>query len=500
MTGASTRVARPVIAVVVVFGVLLAQATARAQVYGAWAWSASETPRTIRSGQADTLVGAKRAAEARCKAADGTACYARAWFHNAYSALAFAANGPWGVSWSDTSAGARSLAISRCRGQNGAKNCAVVRHDQTTNPASPDGGVIRATFSYGVWAISPSRRIAAFGVAGTLPAAEKTAVTNCVTAHGLGSECSVYGAWVKNGYSSIARARNGRWAFSIAGNPKRATSLALNKCRQKARKSKCTIVKRNHTRDPWLPDARHNSAWIGEPIPKPAPPSPVVPNPPPPVITGDHWAGYAAVLLGPYTSVKAQWNQPAITSLNWAPLGKWATAIWVGLGGGQGSGWPVQVGTEMQTNFWYNHGIFTPNYQAVYQDPEHTAGPNISDSYQVHAGDHMSAEVDYSHGKFHLSLGDTPKSGKSWTWSTNVTDKHYPRDSAEVIVERPQEFLGIGPAYSTLAPFTTVSFTNVELGLALPIEMKNASGQTLVSVSIPPTGPGSFTATYELGG
>lgn len=210
----------------------------------------------------------------KCEAAGGGtsgagACFARTWFENAYSSFAYDANGSgdWGVSRADTSAGADSLALSECV-QAGGTACEIPANgrDRTANPTSPNGGLVEPRPSYGVWAISPSVRIAAFGVGDSVAAAEQVAAGACVAAHGLLLECSVYGGWVENAYSSIYVAGNGRWAISFADSPKSAESAGLAECEAKAAGTPCTIVGQGSTLDPWAAGA-NKAAWIREPMP-----------------------------------------------------------------------------------------------------------------------------------------------------------------------------------------------------------------------------------------
>lgn len=221
----------------------------------------------------------------------------------------------------------------------------------------------------------------------------------------------------------------------------------------------------------------------------------------PPFVNGEcqsrTWAGYMAIGQSPYNTVSAAWTQPARVN---PPVGLlcYATGIWVGIGGGaQGDKAPVQVGTVMTDGC-----PGKSNYSAFYETPSSSGGLGVTLSScapiegggattpcSVSAGDAMYAEVDYLHGGFQMSLSDYTA---NWSWRSGVISGNYSRDTAEVIVEDPS---ALNIPYP-LAPFKSVQFNAVNLGLAVGLTMVNFFRQTLVSVS-GPSGCCSFTATYR---
>ena len=248
--------------------------------YGAWAWSEGDMPHSITSGLGDSLAQAETAAVQACEAAGGGSggsggCYARAWFENAYSSFAYdASGGYWGVSDASTSAQADSLALSYCGQQGGAKDCAIVMRAQTASPSptSPNGAVIQATPSYGVWAISPSAQIAGWGVGDTIQSAQQAAAMTCEQAGGVAAECSVYGGWVENAYSAIYMGANDTWSVGTGSSPSGAAKSAQHECQTvKAVGLACTVKGSGSTEDPWV---AHNLGWIDQPTTLPTQPSP----------------------------------------------------------------------------------------------------------------------------------------------------------------------------------------------------------------------------------
>ena len=245
---------------------------------------------------------------------------------------------------------------------------------------------------------------------------------------------------------------------------------------------------------------------LAVPAAKAAPSAPAYPT-----VTGDHWAGYYAHRLdnGLYTHVEASWVQPGITQLERLDANPHMTAIWIGIGGVNTGVFPVQVGTLMVTDPIDNFA--GTNYRAVFEDPD---SPGTADNvggqkipgFTVRANDEMLAGVDYANGSFSVFLNDRT-SGSNWS-SPPIQDHNWQRDTAEVIVERPSNSSQLVnhwpylPKYKTLAPFKTVDFTNVDLGVVTKINMVNDKGKPLVSMSDPgldSSHNGYFTATYKEG-
>jgi Domain of unknown function (DUF4189)/Peptidase_C39 like family len=239
--------------------------------YGAWAFSEGDMPSSVRYGFGATQGQAEVAAVGACEAAGGGSggsanCYARAWFENAFSSFAYdASGGYWGESWASSSARADSLALGYCASQGGATDCAIVARAQTANPTGVAGELIQATPSYGVWAISPSAHVASWGVGDTIQSAQQAAIPNCEAAGGKASECSVYGAWVENGYSAIYMGANGTWSVSVSRTPAGATKLAQHECQTvKAPGLTCTLKGSGVTVNPWVAT---KLGWIKQPGP-----------------------------------------------------------------------------------------------------------------------------------------------------------------------------------------------------------------------------------------
>lgn len=254
-------------------------------------------------------------------------------------------------------------------------------------------------------------------------------------------------------------------------------------------------------------------AAIAAPLALAVPAAKAVPSAPAyPTTTSEAWAGYVAHRLdnGLYTHVEASWVQPSITQLDLLDTQRDAhmTAIWIGIGGVNTGVFPVQVGTIMVTDLIDN--LAGTNYQAVFEDPD---SPGTADNvggqkipgFTVRANDEMLAGVDYANGSFSVFLDDRT-SGSNWS-SSPIPDHNWQRDKAEVIVERPSFSsqlvqTGYYPKYRTLAPFKTVDFTNVDLGVVTKINMVNDKGKPLVSMSDPgldSSHNGYFTATYKAG-
>jgi Domain of unknown function (DUF4189) len=243
--------------------------------YGAWAWSGTGSiPSALSSALGSTPGAAEAAAVSECQAAGGGTggngpCFARVWFEDAFSSLAADGIGAWGVGWSDTSAAADSFALSSC----GQTDCEIVGRAQTPSTTAPAGGIIQPVLSYGVWAISPSAQLAAWGVGDTMQSAHQAAITRCDNAGGVAAECAVYGGWVQNGYSAISMGANGSWSFSLEDGPASAEALAQHECQTvKAVGLTCTLKGVGATADALRNTA--NLGWIDQPVPVPTKPTP----------------------------------------------------------------------------------------------------------------------------------------------------------------------------------------------------------------------------------
>ena len=226
-----------------------------------------------------------------------------------------------------------------------------------------------------------------------------------------------------------------------------------------------------------------------------------------PTTTNPAWAGYWAHRLdnGLYTHVEAGWVQPSITQLEWLDADPHITAIWIGIGGVNTKVFPVQVGTIMATDT--NDNFAGTNYRAVFETPDSAGtadnvGAETIPNFTVRAGDEMLAGVDYSNGSFSMFLADRT-SGSNWS-SLQIPDHNWQRDTAEVIVERPSHSSQVVnklhlPKYRTLAPFKTVDFKYVDLGVLTKVNMVDG-GKSFVCMSDPgldSSHNGYFTATYK---
>lgn len=179
-----------------------------------------------------------------------------------------------------------------------------------------------------------------------------------------------------------------------------------------------------------------------------------------------NWSGYAAT-TGTYTSVSANWIQPA----GHCTRGDQYAAFWVGLDG-YSSGTVEQTGSEVDCIGR------TAEYSAWYE-----AYPAASMNYSntVRAGDSFTATVTWTSGsQFSLYIDDITE---HWSHTTLVNVANAARSSAEVIAEAPccTFFGGILP----LTNFGTVNFTGstangADLGAAgglTEITMVNNLGQ-----------------------
>ena len=173
-----------------------------------------------------------------------------------------------------------------------------------------------------------------------------------------------------------------------------------------------------------------------------------------------NWSGYAAT-TGTYTSVSANWVQPA----GHCTGGNQYAAFWVGLDG-YSSGTVEQTGSEVDCIGR------TAEYSAWYE-----AYPAASMNYNniVKAGDSFTATVTYTTGnQFSLYIDDITE---HWSHTTVVTVANAARTSAEVIAEAPccTFFGGILP----LTNFGTMNFTG---SMANGADLGAAGGLTEITM------------------
>jgi hypothetical protein len=196
-----------------------------------------------------------------------------------------------------------------------------------------------------------------------------------------------------------------------------------------------------------------------------------------------NWAGYDDV-GGSYTSVSANWVQPAVTCSSRKSS---YSSFWVGLDG-DGSNSVEQTGTEADCSHgqafyssWYE---FYPAFPVNYSD---TVAP----------GDSFSASVTYTGGSgYRLVLTNNTR---GWSHTTNGTAPGALNASAEVIAEAPSS-----GSVLPLANFGSMTFTSATVnGSALgsvpttqPLTMVTSGGTVKCSVSAL-SGGTSFTATWH---
>jgi hypothetical protein len=196
-----------------------------------------------------------------------------------------------------------------------------------------------------------------------------------------------------------------------------------------------------------------------------------------------NWAGYDDI-GGSYTSVSANWVQPAVTCSSRKSS---YSSFWVGLDG-DGSNSVEQTGTEADCSHgravyssWYE---FYPAYPVNYSD---TVAP----------GDSFSASVTYTGGSgYRLVLTNNTR---GWSHTTNGTAPGALNASAEVIAEAPSS-----GSVLPLANFGSMTFTGATVnGSALgsvpttqPLTMVTSGGTVKCSVSAL-SADTSFTATWH---
>ncbi len=154
-----------------------------------------------------------------------------------------------------------------------------------------------------------------------------------------------------------------------------------------------------------------------------------------------NWSGYAVTApTGSVTDAKGSWIVPGIVGS--CPTANQYSSFWVGIDGAN-SNTVEQTGTDSDCQ------NAAPTYYAWFEFYPHPSF--IINSLTIHPGDHVSAEVKYSSGKFTVSITDLTT---SHSFSTSSTVHSAQRSSAEWIVEAPSSSGGILP----LSNFGTAYF------------------------------------------
>ena len=197
-----------------------------------------------------------------------------------------------------------------------------------------------------------------------------------------------------------------------------------------------------------------------------------------------NWSGYAAT-TGTYTSVSANWTEPAGTCSGSATY----SSFWVGLDG-YNSMSVEQTGSEVDCSG--SRAVYSAWYEMY-------PSPSVSYSNTVRPGDHFTASVTYTGSNhFSLKIADTTQ---GWSHTHTGTLAGAPRSSAEVIVEAPCCTASRGTL--PLANFGTVNITgSLANGSALgsaggvtQIVMVDGAGRQKNSVSSL-SGGEKFSATW----
>jgi hypothetical protein len=156
--------------------------------------------------------------------------------------------------------------------------------------------------------------------------------------------------------------------------------------------------------------------------------------------TSTNWSGYAVTgARDSVTAVKASWIVPAIQGS--CPATSQYSSFWVGIDG-YDSNTVEQIGTDSDCQ----NG--SPVYYAWFEFYPHPAF--TVNSVTIQPGDVVAAEVNYSGGRFTVSLTNVTT---GQTFSTSAKMNNAKRLSAEWIAEAPS-----GGGVLPLANFGTVSF------------------------------------------
>jgi len=168
-----------------------------------------------------------------------------------------------------------------------------------------------------------------------------------------------------------------------------------------------------------------------------------------------NWSGYvSAVRTSAVTCVEASWVEPKITC---PARGDQAVAIWIGIDGfsSRQIGVPpttslVQIGTQANCHA----GIaFHDAWHEILPAERH----EVRIFAKIEAGDHMSARILYSGGRFTMTLFDVEGLG-SYTLTASAPGA--PRRTADWIVEAPAVDCPGTCAPIALPRFAPVQFTN----------------------------------------
>jgi hypothetical protein len=168
-----------------------------------------------------------------------------------------------------------------------------------------------------------------------------------------------------------------------------------------------------------------------------------------------NWSGYvAAVRTSIVTCVEASWVEPRITCL---ARGDQAVAIWIGIDGfsSRQIGVPsttslVQIGTQANC---HDGVAFHDAWHEILPAEQH----EVRIAARIQAGDHMSARIVYSGGRFTMSLYDEEAVG---AFTLTASAPGAPRRTAEWIVEAPAVNCPGTCAPIALPRFGIIQFTN----------------------------------------
>jgi len=180
-------------------------------------------------------------------------------------------------------------------------------------------------------------------------------------------------------------------------------------------------------------------------------------------VTGSsaNWSGYvAAVKKTGVTCVEGSWIEPAVTC---SRTGHQAVAVWIGVDGFSAAtlGIPstqvlVQIGTQVDCqggvaahSAW--HEILPGEQNEVHVQST------------IRAGDHLSARISFSGGKFTMQLFDAET---LFAYSLTASAQGAPRRTAEWIVEAPATDCPGTCKAIALPKFATVTFTNAHATIA----------------------------------
>jgi hypothetical protein len=168
-----------------------------------------------------------------------------------------------------------------------------------------------------------------------------------------------------------------------------------------------------------------------------------------------NWSGYvAAVRTSIVTCVEASWVEPRITC---PARGDQAVAIWIGIDGfsSRQIGVPptsslVQIGTQANCH----EGVaFHDAWHEILPAEQH----EIRIGARIQAGDHMSARILFSGGRFTMTLFDEEAAG---AFTLTASAPGAPRRTAEWIVEAPAVDCPGTCAPVALPRFGTIQFAN----------------------------------------